>query len=239
MIHGTASVEFADTLALELFLVVVMAAYVREQIHGPTGNLLFDEMTSGVDRRLLDKLMHLVKHSRRTSSVLVTSVRNEDHIAFHIASGLVMLAVADFPAEVWHQQSRVENPSNSVIKRPARRERLMTTFMGQYPKSSTEASLHKSVQDPESRSCYVRGDVLRSVEGVEYVESACETENVSSNIGETSQARPHETVLRYGIVNVLDGKVWNLELVAASVNKSRLYHPDLGLVDGAEGYDGE
>ena len=124
------TILLTDTLAFRLLLVIVVASHVCEQIHWPASKLLPDHVGCGVDWSLFEKLVHLMQNKAEPSGLVLTSARREDHISLHMAGGFVVLAMADLPAEVWDEQSRVDNPTDGVVESLAWREGLMTTFMG-------------------------------------------------------------------------------------------------------------
>lgn len=84
--------------------------------------------------------------------MLITSAWQEDHVALHVASGLVVLAVADFPGEVWDKESRVAKPTNGVVQGLALRERLVSTLVGKHPQTGSKETLEEGVHSPESSS---------------------------------------------------------------------------------------
>lgn len=92
--------------------------------------------------------MHLVQQHAALSGVLLTSAGHEDHVALHVARGLVVLAVADLPAEVRDEQSGVQEPADGVIERLAGREGLMAALVCNHPQTGAEQALGKGVPGP-------------------------------------------------------------------------------------------
>lgn len=215
----TETVVPALTLALGLLGVIVVASDVEEEVHGPAGKLLAKHVESGVDGGLLKKLVHLVDGSARAGSEDLASLRHEDHVALHVAGGLVVLAVADLPGEVGDEESRVAEPANRVVQGLAVRERLVTALVGKNPKTGTDKTLDDSVESPESPTHRVRGNVLGCDERVEEAERGNQGENVTEDIVETSDSGTLEAVLGNGISDILDGIVRDLELVAVSIDQ--------------------
>ena len=152
--------------------------------------------------------MHLVHKIARPRGMLFAGSRTEHHITLDVASGLVMLAMADLPAEVRDQQGRVAEPADCIIQPLAWRERLMPTFMGQYPKSGAEETLNECIGGPETSSQRQGWHVFWSAVCVEEVEGRCKQSHISGHIHETCNGRPLEAVLWYGISYLFDGEVW-------------------------------
>ena len=129
MVDATIAVLLANAFAFGLLGVVVVAGQVLNQIQRPAGKLLSQERGSGVYWRLLHQLMHLMHEIAHLGGMLLTSARYEDHVTLQVTGGLVVLAMADLPAEVWHKQSRVTEPTYGVVQRLAWREGLVTTLV--------------------------------------------------------------------------------------------------------------
>jgi hypothetical protein len=224
------AVEPASTLALSLLVVVVVASDVEEEVHGPATDLLADHVESGVDGSLLEKLVHLVDGSAGAGSEDLASLRHEDHVALHVAGGLVVLAVGDLPGEVGNEESRVAEPTNKVVQGLAVRERLVTALVGKNPETGTDETLDDSVESPQTPTDTIGGNVLGSDKFVEEVESADESDNVTGNVVEASGSRALEAVLRNGIADVVDGVVGDGELVAVSIDQFLLLYSRLPLL---------
>ena len=216
---ATEAVVPAGTLALGLLVVVVVASDVEEEVHGPATDLLADHVESGVDGSLLKKLVHLVDGSAGAGSEDLASLRHEDHVALHVAGGLVVLAVADLPAEVRDEKSRVAEPTNKVVQDLAVGEGLVTTLVGKDPETGTDHTLDDGVESPESPTSGVRGNVLGSDKLVEEVESADKSDDVTGDVVEASGSRTLEAVLGDSIANIVDGVVGDLELLAISIEQ--------------------
>lgn len=161
-VQGAVGVEMVDTTAeaillahttsFTLTLMLVVASDIGQQVHGPASQLLGDQGVGGVERSLFGKFIQLVKQIPSPRSPLLSGGRNEDHVALHVAGGLVVLAVRDLPREIRHQQRRVTEPADSVVQNLALGERLVTTFVGQHPQARTKETLHHGVQKPETSS---------------------------------------------------------------------------------------
>ena len=144
------TVVLANTLALGLLLVLVMASDVAEDICRPADELLSDEVKERGDRGILGELVELVSELAKTRSVDLFCGRVEDHVTVKIAGGLVVLAVGDLPRKVWDKKCRVKDPANRVVDGLGRRERLVTALVCKNPDTSAEKTLKESVASPES-----------------------------------------------------------------------------------------
>jgi len=209
----------SGALALGLLGVVVVAGDVEEEVHGPASKLLTDHVDSGVDGSLLHELVHLVDGSAGAGSEDLAGLGDEDHVTLHVAGGLVVLAVADFPAEVRDEKSRVAEPTNGVVQGLAVREGLVTALVGKNPETGTDKTLDDGVESPESPASTVRGNVLGSDKLVEEVESADKSDNVTGDVVEASGSGTLEAVLGDSIADILDGVVGDLELFSVSVKQ--------------------
>lgn len=89
---------FPATFALSL--VVVVSSDVGDQIHWPSKQLLKDKIGHRLDGSFLHELVQIMDEDTNTRSILLSGLGNEDHIAFHVAGGLVVLSVRDLPREV-------------------------------------------------------------------------------------------------------------------------------------------
>jgi hypothetical protein len=96
--------------------VEVVARHVGEEVVGPADNLLSDEMEEGGDGGLLGQLVELVGETTHPRGLLLAGARHKDHVALDVARRLVVLGVANLPAEVWDQERRVEDPTDDVVE---------------------------------------------------------------------------------------------------------------------------
>lgn len=213
------AVELALTLALGLLVVVAVAGDVEEQVHGPATDLLAEHVEGGVDRGLLKELVHLVHGSAGAGSEDIAGLGDEDHVALHVAGGLVVLSVADLPAEVRDEKGGVAEPADKVVQGLAVREGLVAALVGKNPETGTDKTLDDGVESPQTPTDAVRGNVLGSDKLVEEVESADQGDDVTGNVVEAGGSRTLKAVLGNGVSDVVDGVVGHLELVAVSVNQ--------------------
>ena len=173
MVDASIAILPADTLALDLLMMVVMASYIGQKISWPATNLLLNERSGGVDWSLVHQLMHLMDKVAHPRCVLISSSGSEDHISLHVTGGLVMLAMADLPAKVRDQESGVAYPADGVVERLAWREGLMPTLMRQYPQSCAKETLDEGIARPEGCPHREGWHIFGCAVGVEEVEGRC------------------------------------------------------------------
>merc|ERR1712072_12325 len=208
MVHASIAILAALTFALSLTLMLVVARNVAQQVPRPADQLLANEHGSGVQWRLFHKLMHLMQDVAHSARVLLARARQEDHVTLHVASGLVVLSMADLPAEVWDQKSGVREPANGVVEGLGRREGLMTALVRQYPEAGAEEALKEGVASPQSSAEGIRRHVGRCAVGVEEVEGACHKCYIASDVAQATKTRPLKAMLGDSIADVLDRVVW-------------------------------
>lgn len=211
------TISLALSASLALTLVVVVASDVEEEIHWPSEELLQEKVPSGQERGLGQKLTNFMDGLSDAGCILLSGFGNEHHVTGKVAGGLVVLCVGDLPGEIRDHQGRVADPSNTVIEKLGGGESLVTTLMRHHPDTGAEHTLKHSIQGPQHHSQRQRRDGLRGHIGVEEVEGAYYTGKVARDIAQTSDGRTLEAVARNGITKLLDGIVWNLELVAVCV----------------------
>jgi len=93
----TVAVELADTLALGLLVVVVVAGNVVDEVSWPSTELLHEQEAESCNWSVLGQLVELVHSHTNSSSVLLAGPWNENHVTVHVTGGLVVLAVGDLP----------------------------------------------------------------------------------------------------------------------------------------------
>lgn len=111
------------------------------------------------------------------------------------------------------------DPADSVIEDLRGREGLVTALMGKNPQTGTEETLHEGVNSPETSSDGSVGDIFGSEITVCEVKCHSQRDDVSSDIVQTRCGRSFEAVLWDGFVNVIDRVIWDLELVAVSIDQ--------------------
>lgn len=240
MVDASIAVLAALALALSLTLMLVMTCNVAQQIPWPTDQLLANQHGSGVQRRLLHQLMHLMEDVAHAARMLLARARQENHVTLHVAGGFVVLSVADLPAEVRDQKSRVSEPANGVVEGFGGREGLVTALVRQDPQAGAEKALEESIASPQSCAEGIRRHVGRRAVGVEEVESACHKCYIASDVAQATKTRPLKAMLGDSITDILDSVVWKLELVAIGVNELLLLllRSLLEVFDRAEGGEG-
>jgi hypothetical protein len=226
---GTAGIEVVDATteavalalaaALTLALVEVVAGDVGHEVVGPADQLLPDEHEEGDDGGLLGELGELVGHAADAGGVLLAGLGVEDHVPLDVGGGLVVLAVGDLPAEVGHEEGRVEEPAGGVVDDARGREGLVTALMGDDPEAGAEEALEDAVQTPEDGPRRLGGDVLGGHEVVGEVEGGGKAGHVPEDVGPATDGGPLEAVLGDGIADVLDGIVGRGEGVAVGVDE--------------------
>jgi hypothetical protein len=92
--------------------------------------------------------MQLMQQLVLSIGIRFSGIWYEYHISLHMSSGLVVLAMGNFPGEIWDQQHGMANPTHCIVELFAGRERLMSALMRQNPQTGTEKTLHESVQCP-------------------------------------------------------------------------------------------
>lgn len=153
MVHATTntiSFAFATTLALPFMMIV--PSDIQSQIRRPASDLLVEEVESGRNRCLLGQFAQLMEQVTIPGGIDFSSLWDEHHISFHVASGFVVFAMGDLPGKVRDQKGRVAEPTNSIVQRLARREGLMATLVCENPQSGPKESLHHGVQCPKASS---------------------------------------------------------------------------------------
>ena len=128
-----------------------------------------------------------------------------------------MLAVGDLPGEVGNEQERVADPANGVIQNLGGGEGLVAALVGQHPHSGADKTLHNGVQGPKGHAGRQEGHGLRGDIVVEEVENRGQDSDVPEDIVQTSGSGAVEAVSGNGIADLLDGIVWDLELVSVGV----------------------
>lgn len=245
LVQRAAGIEVVNTTAeavmlalaatLTLALVVVVAGNIGDEVVGPANELLKDEHEKSESGGLLSKMSELVGHLSETSSLLLAGSGNEDHVTLHVASGLVVLSVGDLPAEVGDKEGRVKNPASNVVDDARIGESTVTALMGNNPETSTEKTLKNGVHGPQTSAGGGGRDIFGGHKVVPDAESGSQEDNVAEDITVSLESGALEAVLRDGIVDVLDGKVGNLELVAVGVEHNTILGLGLGDINLGHG----
>lgn len=235
---AASTVVLALATALTLALVVVVASDVGEEVVGPADELLADEEGKGVGGSVLGELAQLVDQTAETRSLLLAGTGHKDHVALHVAGGLVVLAVGILPGEVGDEQGRVKNPASDVVDEVGIREGAVSALVGNDPETSAKETLEEGVDSPESTADPDVGDVLGGHVVVVDGKGGGEVEHVAEDVEITLEGGALEAVLGNGIANVLDGEVGRSELVAVGVNQLSVVGGlgvNLHLREGGEG----
>jgi hypothetical protein len=234
---ATKTVLLALATTLLLLLVVVVASDVGHEVVGPADELLENEHDQSEGRSLLSEVSKLVGHLAETSSLLLASSGNKDHVTLHVTGSLVVLSVGDLPAEVGDEKRRVKNPTSDIVDEARVGESTVATLVSDDPKTGAEKTLENGVDGPETSTGGGGGDVLGGHKVVPDAEGGSEEDNVAKDVSVSLEGGALEAVLGDGIVDVLDGEVGNLELVAVGVEHNTIF--GLGLRDVGLGERGE
>lgn len=213
----TPAVVLALAAALGLLGVVVVAGDVVHEVQGPTEELLCQKVAGSQDGSLFAQLADLVQGLADAGGVLLTGLRNEDHVAGDVAGSLVVLAVRDLPGEVGDEEEGVADPANGVVQDLGGGEGLVTALVGQDPNAGTDETLHDGVDGPESHADRQIGDGFRGDIVVEDVEDGSQNGKVPEDVVQTGGGGAVEAVGGNGIANLLDCVIGDLELVAVRI----------------------
>src|ERR1700736_3288739 len=99
------AILFSLATTFRLTLMVVMASSVSKQVQNPSSKLLTNQMGCGKDWSLLGQLRKLVDEFSNTTGIDLASLGHEDHVTLHISGSLVVLAMGNFPREIWNEKS--------------------------------------------------------------------------------------------------------------------------------------
>lgn len=247
LIQGAARIEVVDTTAetvllalataLALALMVVVAGDVGQKVVGPADELLHDEHQEGEGGGLLGQLRQLVDELAEAGGLLLAGSGDEDHVALHVASGLVVLAVGDLPAEVGDEERRVQDPAGHIVDEGGVGEGAVAALVGNDPQTGAEETLEDRVQGPEAGADGLGGDVLGGDEVVVDGEGGGQEDDVAEDVEVALEGGALEAVLGDGIVDVLNGEVGGSELVAVRVEETAIVA--VGLLGGGLGLGGE
>jgi hypothetical protein len=231
---ATETVVLALATALLLALVVVVAGNVGHEVVGPADELLENKHDQSEGGSLLSEVSKLVSHLAETSSLLLASSGDKDHVTLHVSGSLVVLSVGDLPAEVGDEKRRVENPAGDIVDEARVGESTVATLVSDDPKTGAEETLENGVDGPETSAGGGAGDVLGGHVVVPDAEGGGKENNVAKDISVSLEGGTLEAVLGDGIVDFLDGEIRDLELVAVGVKHNTIFGLGLGDVDLGE-----
>lgn len=80
-----------------LIFMLIMTSDIGDEIQGPTGKLLANQVQKTDDWRLLGQFVQLMGEFANLAGILLSRLGYEDHVTAHVAGGLVMLSVRDLP----------------------------------------------------------------------------------------------------------------------------------------------
>lgn len=112
LVQRAARVEVVDTAevavalslstALGLALVVIVTGHVGQEVHGPSEELLENEVGDSGDGSLLHQFVQVVNGLADAGSIFLAGLGDKHHVTGDVTSGLMVLAVGDLPGEVRH-----------------------------------------------------------------------------------------------------------------------------------------
>ena len=227
LIDGAGRIEMVDTTSksivlalaftLNLLLMNIMTGGIVHEIHWPSHKLLSEERQSSHDWRLLRKFGNFMSEAAQFCGISFAGRRYKDLITLHVTSRFVMFAMADLPGEIWDKEQAVTKEADGIVQGLGGRERLMTTFVGHDPETSTHGAVHKGIYAPQDKSEWVTWNVLWRKELVEQSKDGAQHEYVSSHVVKSSGWRTDEAMCWDGIAKLLYREVRNLEFVTVGI----------------------
>jgi len=116
----------------------------------------------------------------------------------------------------------VKDPADRVVQGFGGRERLMSTLVGKDPYPSAKAALGKRIKGPQCRSQTLGGNRLGRYKVVKDGKRCGKEKQVSENVIKACGGRSLKAVSWNGVPNLLDGEIWELELVAVAIEQNAL-----------------
>lgn len=110
------SILLSLAATFNLAFVVVVPSNIGKQVHPPSKHLLSNHVCSSCNGGLLHQLRQFMHQFSNSRGVFLTSLWEEDHVALHVSSSFVVFTVRNLPGKVRDEESRMENPSNSVVE---------------------------------------------------------------------------------------------------------------------------
>jgi hypothetical protein len=138
----------------------------------------------GDDGGFLAQFAELVDKLAPPRGCLFPGCWHKDHVSLHVSGGLVVLAVRDLPAEVRHQQGRMQHPADAVIENLGLAEGLVAALVCKNPDAGAEEALQHRIQPPEHSSYGCRGNIARSHKRVEQVKGCGQGGKVAEDVVE-------------------------------------------------------
>ena len=139
--------SFATSLALAI--VVVMSRIILEEVEWPSDQLTSDQYERGDDWGFFSEFRQLPDFAAYTTGVDLAGFGEEDHVALHVARGLMVFAMGYFPGEIGDEERGVKDPAHSVVEGFGGREGLVPAFVGEDPETGGEDALEEAVERPE------------------------------------------------------------------------------------------
>ena len=200
-----------------------MASDIEIDIHDPPQELLTDQGYCRGDRcffRQLRELMDVISYVR---GIAFASFGHKNHIPFNVTGGLMVLAMRDFPGEIRDKEGGVADEPDRIIERLRWRKRLMPTLVSKHPEASAEQALDKSIHCPQQTSQENGRNVFGNEETVEEHEDRGKDREIAGNVRQAPKPRTLEAMGWNGITNLFDGDVRDLEVVAQSIDHTKVF----------------
>lgn len=110
------AIALAFASALRLTFMVVVASNIHANVPEPADKLLSDHRSRRGNGSLFHQFGKLMRIVANLRGILLSRLGYEDHISLQVTSGLVMLAMGDFPREIRNEQGGVADPTDRVIE---------------------------------------------------------------------------------------------------------------------------
>lgn len=133
----------------------------------------------------------------------------------------------------------MESPTDEVVDPFLSGERAVTALVGKDPETGSEKTLQEGINTPKDDAGGLGSDVLGSDVVVEDVEGGSEVEAVAGDVAQRANVGALVAVLGDRVADVLDGEIWDLELIAVGVDEfAVLLGVGLGGIGRGEGGEG-
>lgn len=91
------AVLLALASAFALVLVLVVTCHIGDDVQWPAQELLAHHVHKSRNRCFFGHLMELMSELSNSAGIFFSCLRDENHVSFHIAGGLVMFTVRNLP----------------------------------------------------------------------------------------------------------------------------------------------
>lgn len=166
---------------------------------------------------------------KRETAALLSGSGDKDFVTGQVTCGSVMAGVRDSPRVVRHEESRVEDPADSIVERLASAEALVTTLVSNDPYAGEDHTLEDPVSGPGSKTSSsllnAKGNVGRKGVGLEAREGASDGRvnkasgiakcsnhgKIGKHIGERLEGGALKAVSRDRREKILDGELGHVK----------------------------